>query len=302
MPATVASVDDVSAVETRVAALESEPAPSPTVAAASSAPWVGAYVGDASQASPDYLVLWRAAQRAVGPLHVWRCFDSSIKSDPVTCRFHKVPNVVPFYSLKPPNGDHSGFAAGNYTAAYQAVINALPQGAFMTVWHEAEDDLTGAQYLAMTERAYSDAKTVRPDITYTYTSMAYQWETNSKGHTGTSDGWLEAAELVDMVTTDVYASAQDYKPMALDGGFARWMDDIVEPSGTPWGVSERGIHDLPSDTARADILAEDWLYACRNGAELFCYWNADWSGGNWLLDRPVEQALMRGIAAQGRAR
>ena len=266
------------------------------------APWVGAYVGDQANPSPDYNALWKARQREVGPLHIWRCFDSSIKT-PATARYQRVPApVIPFYSLKPTNGDITGFAAGNYSAAYQTVVSGLPYGSYLAVWHEPEDDMTGTDFKLLTERAYADAKAVRPDITFSYIAMAYQWETNSKGHTGSNAGWLEAARLVDLVAVDVYAPAEDYKPMAQDLGFQSWMTQIVAASGTPWGVTERGIYDGQGDTSRADVLTEDWLYACHNGAEMFLYYDADWDGGTYLLDGPASLAAMRGIAAQGRCR
>jgi hypothetical protein len=289
---------ELAALAQRVGTLEARP-----VSSGAAAPWVGAYVGELNNPSPDYLALWRARQREWGPVPVRRCYDSSIKA-PDKGAWLKVPGAVPAYSLKPPNGDTSGFISGQYVTAYQALVQALPYGSFLAVYHEPEDNLTGETFAALTARAYDDAKMVRPDLTFMYAAMAYQWEIGAQGqgNTATTDGWLDAAKLVDLVTVDVYASQADFKPMSQDAGFARWMTDIVAASGTPWGVTERGISDHAGDTARADILAEDWAYACRYGAQLFLYYDADWSGGNWLLDRPLELGVMGRIAAQGRVR
>lgn len=302
MPVSAASPDDVAAVNTRVDGHESrlaalESAPSPTVSAAPSAPWVGAYVGDQSTSTPDYLALWKALQRTSGPHQVWRCFDSSVKSDPTACRFHRVPGVLPFYSLKP----GSTFATGGQKTAYQAVVSALPPGAFLAVSHEPENDMPGSDFYTLTQRAYDDAKEVRPDVTFCYVAMAYQWG-EPAGYTGTVSGWQQAAAYVDMVTIDVYAPTGDFGPMRLDSGFVRWWDEILGPSGKPWGVSERGISGHAGEAARVDILMDDWLHACREGADVFLYWNANWTGGTWFLNGTAEQAALRGIAAQGRAR
>lgn len=287
---------EIDALKVRVEALESVPPPEGPL----TAPWVGAYVGQQT-GTPNYPALWKTAQREYGPLHVWRCFDSSIKT-PVTARYNSVPGPVPFYSLKPPNGDVAGFTAGNYTTAYQSVVEGLPYGSHLAVYHEPEDDLTGSTFLSLTQRAYDDAKAVRPDVTFWYVAMAYQWETNSKGNVGSVAGWLDAAEYVDAVGIDVYAPSTDFKPMSQDGGFARWFNEIAAASGTPWGVSERGVSGHAGETARADILAADWSFLCRNGGQMLLLWDADWDGYPYKLTGSAEKALMRGVASQGRCR
>jgi hypothetical protein len=270
----------------------------PPAGPAQSPPWVGVYVGEYGNSSPDYPALWQARRSSMGPIRVWRCFDPTIKK-PEQARFRRLPGPLPAYSLKPPNGDHSGFARGRYSAAYRAVVSALPQGAFLAVWHEPEDDLTGDAFLALTDRAYADAKAVRPDVLFIYAAMAYQWRIRGP-HTGSPAGWLEAAKLVDLATIDVYASRRNFTPMAADTGFRRWCDEIVVPSGTPWGVTERGISDHAGQQARADMLLRDWQHARGAGARVFLYFDADWDNGNWRLRGAVELAAMRRIAEEGR--
>jgi hypothetical protein len=284
---------ELASLAERVDALEARPAPTVT------APRVGAYVG-AETGTVDYPGLWRAAQRSFGPLHIWRCFDSTIKA-PASARYAKVPGPTPFYSLKPPNADRAGFAAGQYVTAYQTVVSGLPQGSYLAVWHEPEDDMTGDQFAALTERAYADAKAVRPDLTFCYAAMAYQWETNSQGNVGSSAGWLDAAKLVDLVTVDVYANDWHYWPLATDAGMARWLDEIAAASGRPWGISERGIDSAAGENARIDMLMDDWLFACQHGAQMMLYWQANWTTGNWALTGATELAAMGRIAAQGNA-
>lgn len=265
------------------------------------APMVGIYVGDQSTSTPDYAALWRARQRSYGPVPLWRCYDSSIKT-PTTARFTRIPGAVPVYSIKPPNDDHGGFAAGTYSTQYKAVVEALPSDALVTVWHEPEDDLTGPEFLALTERAITDLREVNPDVGYFYCAMAYQWETNSQGHTGSVAGWIEAAQMVDLVTVDVYASQSDFSPMEADVGFRTWMERIVVPSEVPWGVTERGISSHAGEAARTDMLIQDWQYAARHDAHLMMYYDADWTGGAWQLRTPMEVSAMRAIASQGAAR
>jgi hypothetical protein len=262
-------------------------------------PWVGAYVGEQGKPNIDWQAAWDDADRAIGPLRYWRCFDNTIQP-PREARFTAVTGARVFYSLKPPGGDVAGFAKGEYAAAYRRLVAALPADAKMTVWHEPENDLSGRRFAALTRRAYDDLKAVRPDVEYWTVAMAYQWETNSKGNVGSAAGWIDAARHVDAVGIDIYAPRWDFRPMRADRGFQRWLDAIAEASGKPWGVIERGISGHAGHAARTDILADDWSHLTGGGGSMFLYWQADWSGGDWKLEHREETALYRRIAAAGR--
>lgn len=262
-------------------------------------PWVGAYVGHQHATNVDFQALWDQADQLIGPLTYWRCFDNTIRP-PQTAKFTKVKGPRVFYSLKAPRGDVDGFIRGDYTTDYQTLVAALPGEAKLTVWHEPENDTEGEVFAALTRRAYDDAKTVRPDIEYWYIAMAYQWQANSKGHTGTAAGWLEAAKYVDAVGIDVYAPRWDFAPLRGDRGYQRWRTEIGEASGKPWGVTERGISGHRGDAARADILADDWNHLTTEGATLLLYWQANWTSGNWQLSGPRETAQYRHIATAGK--
>jgi hypothetical protein len=114
-------------------------------------------------------------------------------------------------------------------------------------------------------------------------AMAYQWETNSKGHVGSPAGWIDAAQHADAVGIDICAPQWDFHPIRKDRGFRRWATEIVEASGKPWGVIERGISGHAGGTARTDILADDWHHLTTTGATMLLYWQADWTGGNGKL-------------------
>jgi hypothetical protein len=73
--------------------------------AAGTRPWVGAYVGQQGQPSPNWQALWNEAHQAIGPLTYWRCFDNTIKQ-PGAARFTQVTGPRVFYSLKPPRRRH----------------------------------------------------------------------------------------------------------------------------------------------------------------------------------------------------
>ena len=298
MSVLVATPEELTALAGRVFVLESKPAEP-------KAPWVGIYVGNQTGAS-DYQALYERAYLDLGHLSYVRCFDSTIKSDPATAAFTRFKGVKVHYSLKPINNDHAGFAAGNQSAAFKKVVSALPKGARLSVWHEPEDDMTGAQFLALTKRARDDLKAVRPDVELVYAAMAYQYETNSKGNLTNVAPWVEAAKLCDSVSIDVYAPFNDYVPMEQDGGFITWKTKLVIPSGKPWGVTERGIDDKSGEAARMKILAADIRYVLNSDCSYFYYWNADWASNGvtygYALKGPNEKALYKTLSAQGRCR
>jgi hypothetical protein len=298
MSVEVASSQEFNALEERVNALAAQLAGPP-------APWVGIYVGN-QFGSSDYPALFEQAYMELGHLSYVRCFDSTIKSDPATARFNNFKGVRVHYSLKPISGDHAGFAAGKQSADYRKVVSALPAGARLSVWHEPEDDMSGTDFLALTKRARDDLKAVRPDVEFVYTSMAYQWATNSKGNVGDAASWLEAAKLCDSVSTDVYAPSWDYNTIEQDSGFIAWQTRIAGPSGRPWGITERGIDDHLGEAARMKILSADIRYALNSDCSYFYYWNADWQSGDnsygYALKGPNENALFKVLSAQGRCR
>jgi hypothetical protein len=269
-------------------------------------PWVGLFVGNQSGPS-DYQTLFEQAYLDLGHLSYVRCFDSTIKSDPTTARFNLFKGVRVHYSLKPINGDYVGFATGKQSAAYKKLVSALPSGSRLSVWHEPEDDMSSEQFYQLTKIAVSDLKAVRPDVEFTYTAMAYQWATNSKGNVSDPTGWLSAAKLCDSVAIDVYAPEWNYVPLAQHTGFFNWMTKIATPSGKLWGIAEHGVDDHLGEDARMKILATDFRAILQSRCAFYQYWNADWTDKSgttygYALKGPNEKALHRMLAAQGRCR
>jgi hypothetical protein len=258
-------------------------------------PWVGAYTGCGGQCTKDPATLWREKNRLIGggKLSYSRDFDDKIP-DVGREAWRKVPSPDHFYSMKPPGGDINGFLAGRYDGALKAVIRVLPAGTKVTMYHEPEDNMSGQTFAALLGHFRTVVKSVRPELSVWYVAMAYQWQTNSKGHVATNQGWIDAAKTADAVGVDVYARAGYFKSLADDAGFTRWWNEIKVPSGkADWGVIERGISNENGGAARAKILDDDWAFAKSHGLRTFLYWD---SGGDELTG-PQETAVYRSIAA-----
>ncbi|NEE04396.1 hypothetical protein [Phytoactinopolyspora halotolerans] len=262
-------------------------------------PYVGCAAGRAGAYDPQEE--WDKAQRDLGggKLTYRRAFDSTIPS-PGGEAWRDADAPAHFYSVKPPGNDIQGFIDGRYDDRLRALVRDLPNGTKFTMYHEPEDNMSGQTFYQMFRRLYDVVNDERPRyVQVWYVAMAYQWQTNSKGNVGTNDGWIDAARLADGVGIDVYAPDWDFTAIEDDGGYQRWRNLIAEPSGRPWGVIERGISGHAGESARRDMLSQDWEFAKANESKFFLYWQSD-RGGDWLLLGPAEQAYHRTMADEGR--
>ncbi|MCP3802215.1 hypothetical protein NLX83_23380 [Allokutzneria sp. A3M-2-11 16] len=265
----------------------------PSPAQSATTIWVGASTG--SQAAG-----WSTAQNAIGDdkLSYRRSFDPTLRSpDKASWR---VAGSRHWYSAKPPENDIQGYIDGKYDGQLRALAKDLPPGTIFTVYHEPEDDMSGATFNLLMRKTIDVVKAANPGVLVWYSAMAYQWETNSKGNVGSPAGWIDAARAADGVSLDVYASPGD-GPLRIrdDKGFKRWWDLIKVPSGKPWGISERGIAAAHGEQRRIAVLKDDWAFVKERGAHHFLYWQNN-NDGKWMLTGSEEKAAFRAIAAQGR--
>lgn len=266
--------------------------------ASEGAPYVGAYAGNTGSSSPQ--TEWDKAQKDIGDgkLTYRRSFDNKIP-DVGKEAWRKVNAPRQWYSVKPPKGDYRGFIDGKYDEKLRAVAKELPTGTTFTMFHEPEDNMSGKDFYAMFKRMYDIVKAERPTgVQVWYVAMAYQWETNSKGNTGSNDGWVDAARIADGVGLDIYASHSDFTKIQDDKGFLRWWEQIQQPSAKPWGIIERGIDDSKGEEARLDTLKADWAFVKSNGGYSFMYWQSN-IDANWTLTGEKEKEFYRSVAAEG---
>lgn len=261
------------------------------------------YVGCAASLAGSYdpQVEWDKAQDQIGggKLTYRRCFDSTIPASS-NAAWRETDAPANFYSVKPPNGDIQGVIDGDYDAQLRAVVRDLPNGTKFTMYHEPEDNMSGATFNQLFQHVYQVVKDERPQyVPVWYIAMAYQWQTNSKGNVGTNAGWIDAARTADGVGIDIYAPDWDFVSVEADGGYQRWRDLIADPSGKPWGITERGIDPANGQAARLEMLQQDWEFAKANSSKFFLYWQST-HGGDWRLTGSNEQAYHREMAAEGR--
>ncbi|GAA4011879.1 hypothetical protein GCM10022247_38000 [Allokutzneria multivorans] len=256
--------------------------------------WVGASTGSDGKA-------WSVAQEEIGSgkLSYRRSFDQTLP-EPSSANWHAAGSKH-WYSAKPIGKDVQAYIDGKHDEQLGALARSLPAGTIFTVYHEPEDNMSGATFAKLMRKTVTVVKAANPGVRVWYSAMAYQWETNSKGNVGSSDGWIDAARAADGVALDIYAGPGDATPIRADKGFKRWWDLIKVPSGKPWGISERGIAEEHGEQKRVSMLIDDWALAKERGAHHFLYWQHN-NDGRWKLSTEAEKAAFRVIAAQGRQR
>ncbi|WP_143262035.1 hypothetical protein, partial [Allokutzneria sp. NRRL B-24872] len=160
--------------------------------------WVGASTGPEGKA-------WSVAQEEIGggKLSYRRSFDQTLP-EPSSANWHSAASLH-WYSAKPIGKDVRGYVDGKYDGQLRALAGALPAGTIFTVYHEPEDNMSGATFAELMRKTVTVVKAANPGVQVWYSAMAYQWETNSKGNVGSPDGWIDAARAADGVALDIYA-------------------------------------------------------------------------------------------------
>lgn len=203
-----------------------------------------------------------------------------------------------YVSFKPRPADVASGTWAPWLEKLGAWLSNHP-GVKLIVWHEPEDDMSGAQFATMFNACRNAVKTGWADATVAYCAMAYHWR--AAGNAGKNPtGWQRV--IADEYLVDVYSGVSFAETAILPEhpGFVAWYEAIVKPkldAGQPvsWGVAERGFQAKNPAARAATIRREaDWL-AARGGDRpmLYLAWNTGGTEGDsaWLLDAAGEEAM-----------
>jgi hypothetical protein len=291
-------------------------------------PWSGS--PGVSGGGPDTLSAWLAVNQQMGGT-VRRSFTSGL---PASFNLHPAGQdaangVTPFWSVKPPGGDHAGMASGAYDSQIAAFVAGAPDNSYGTVWHEPEDDMTGPEWVAMFTRFYNVAKSVNPTLKLGHAAMEYQWDIflKSTGNVTTNpELWYPGDNNIDFLGVDVYGedwhAGHPAKPLMNFNGFNRWYTYASSHSkplvvaeisivltrrqaggGDPYSGTLLGSY---TDTERANWITREigWLVATGR-FDLITWWHNEWydAGGgggsfvNSLAGAPVGNQSPLALAA-----
>ncbi len=184
---------------------------------------------------------------------------------------------VSFLSVKPPNDDFAGVAAGRYDATIRSLAGSMPAGSYLTMYHEPEDNMTGTQFVAMFRRFYSVAKGANPALSIGYAAMAYQWRPGSPT-TANKDEWWPGADSTDWLAVDVYAAGWhgDFD-LGVHPYFQRWYT-WAKAKGKPLLLAEWAVEAAStggfSDAARADNIRRSMAWVMTQPQiKMVLWWN-----------------------------
>ena len=270
---------------------------------------VGAAVNAPDRVDGDTLPLFRKADGVIGPLTVRRSFDSALPRSfaESAAAGDEDAGVHSFVSWKPPRGDHRGTARGDYDRQIAAWARSVPRtGVYATSFHEPEDDMTSAEFVAFQRHLYTVVKAANPTIRWGPIYMAYWWDPKAPGHfVGDPADWWPGDGYADFAGLDWYGP--DPQPMTASRSFRFWYTAMAG-TDVPLFITEYGQYavaagerSLPAgEQARAEAIRTDaaWI-ADHPRIRMWLYWQAVGAQGDWRLRDEASRAAWREIAQAG---
>lgn len=279
------------------------PATPPGNAGDPASPIVGAYANQpqATEASFDQL------RSLVPGLRVRRSFAPGMPRsvDRTPAAQDASDGVTTFLSVKPNFRD-----PGRDDNKIASLARSLPTGSYLTAWHEPENNMTAAQYVAMFRNFYTVAKQANPSINVGNVYMTYQW---GPGRVVTNpDDWWVGSQYTDFLATDTYMhpyeadSSGDPRPLGEDPAHLRWHEWAASKA-KPLLVTELGVSQQFSDAQRARYLTDSWAWLKANHYRMLLFWNGSgtppngesWDFADGAANWPKTLAAARAIAADG---
>jgi hypothetical protein len=261
---------------------------------------------------PDALTFFRSVEDQIGPLTVRRSYDRTLPATFATSSARRdiAAGLLPFVSWKPPHGDHRGAAAGKYDRQITAWAKSVPRvGVYATAFHEPENDMSAAEFVAFERHVYTVVKAANSTIQFGPVYMAYWWDPGQPQHyIGAPAAWWPGTRYADFVGLDWYGA--DPHPMTQTPEFANWYRAMA-PTGLPLMIPEYGQYlrppgqalDPSQERARAQAITADatWLLAHRQ-FRAWLYWDSGDRAGDWRLRDRASQLAWRSAALRGCAR
>lgn len=244
---------------------------------------------------------------AIPGLHVRRAFNSGIPTSIASTEAagDAAAGIVTFLSVKP-----SFTAVGSDNARIASLAKSMPAGSYLTAWHEPENDMSAAQYVAMFRNFYQVAKAANPSLYVGNVYMTYCWGAGRR--VPTPDAWWVGSSFTDFLGTDTYMdvwqrdSAGNPKPLGADPDHLRWHNWAVT-KGKPLLLTESGVGQGFSDAQRAAYYSTSVSWLKAQGYRMFLPWNGagtpptgqSWDFWGGARSWPLTVAAIRAAAGGG---
>lgn len=220
--------------------------------------------------------------------------------------------VISFLSVKPPTID--GVADGLYDTQIRSLAASFPRDhtTYLTMYHEPENDMSGARFVRMFRHFYQVVKAANPKIKVGTVHMSYQWRPSTDPNlpTRTPDSWWVGSAYTDFIGVDDYnnATSSGRTSAESDPQFQRWYG-WAKTKGKPLAVVEFGRFEDPKDAKDANARARDLLkaesYLRSQGFFMFLYWHglgesSDGDVWDYRLTSGPSRTAMQDISSRGR--
>jgi hypothetical protein len=269
---------------------------------------VGAQVRDPDQPDPTGTAAFVAARADLGPITIRRSFDPFLPASFAgsAAAGDADAGVHSFVSWKPPAGDFRGAARGRYDDQVTAWARSVPRtGVYATAFHEPENDMTAAEFVALQRHLYAVVKAANGTIRWGPVYMAYWWDPAEPGHyVGDPAAWWPGDDAADFAALDWYSAQPE--PMTTSPQFEHWYATMVG-TGKPLLVTEYGQYavrggrpDPVAQQERAAAIRTDaaWI-ATHPRFRMWLYWNGTGDQGDWRLTDAASQQAWRAVARTG---
>lgn len=249
------------------------------------------------------------ARQELGAVTIRRSFDSTLPASFASSAAAGDPaaDVHSFVSWKPPNGDVRGAARGRYDDRVTAWARSVPRtGVYATAFHEPENDMTAAEFVAMQRHLYGVVKAANPTIRWGPIYMAYWWDPAEPGHyVGDPAAWWPGNDFADFAALDWYSAAPE--PMSTSPQFEQWYR-TMSGTGKPLLITEYGQYavgaaaqpDPAQQGARAAAIRADAAWITGHPEfRMWMYWDGPGAQGDWRLTDRASQRAWQAVAAAG---
>ena len=202
--------------------------------------------------------------------------------------------ITSFLSVKPPDNDVAGVTRGTYDGRIRSLCASMPNGAYLTMQHEPEDNMTGATFVPMFRHFYATCKAANSNLKIGYVAMAYQWRPGS-ATTADMNAWDVGSGFSDFLGVDTYVPSWSPKnDLSKEVNFQRWYQWALTKNKV-LVIAEYGIEGQQtggmSDVDRAALFTRSmkWVYESAPRIRMVLYWNSApaMGGTEWALTPSV---------------
>lgn len=143
-----------------------------------------------------------------------------------------------------------------------------------TTWHEPENDMTAATFVAMFDHVYALKEQFAPDIKFGVVNMGYQWRSTAARPVADQKAWM-SFKKADFIHNDVYSG--NGEPLSGMPKWTIWLNAVQKYTLVKTiGLAERGYNNKGDqvNVMKADQAYLDSLKSLGLNVDMYLYWDS----------------------------